>query len=92
MAKPADHYTLQMMGSLDETAVKNYIEAQSVDVGNFSYFEGRYQSKPWYVVVYGDYANRDEALAAIQKLPEALQKQRPWAKNFLSVQNDIRSR
>ncbi|NLW05970.1 MAG: AAA family ATPase [Pseudomonadaceae bacterium] len=92
MAKPADHYTLQMMGSLDETAVKNYIEAQGAEAANFSYFEGRYQNKPWYVVVYGDYTNRDEALAAVQKLPEALQKQRPWAKNFLSVQNDIRSR
>ncbi len=92
MAKPADHYTLQMMGSLDETSVKNYIQAQGANAVNFSYFESRYQGKPWYVVVYGDYTDRDQALAGIQNLPEALQKQPPWAKSFQSVQTDIRSR
>lgn len=91
MAKPADHYTLQMMGSQDEAAAKSYIQAQTAQA-NFSYFEGRYKDKPWYVVVYGDYTDRDQALAAIQNLPEALQKQRPWAKNFQSIQTDIRSR
>lgn len=91
MAKPANHYTLQMMGTQDEAAVKSYIQAQAAPA-NFSYFEGRYKDKPWYVVVYGDYADRDQALAAIQSLPEALQKQRPWAKSLQSIQTDIRSR
>ncbi|HKM16551.1 MAG TPA: AAA family ATPase [Marinospirillum sp.] len=91
MAKPANHYSLQMMGTQDEAAVKSYIQAQAAPA-NFSYFEGRYKDKPWYVVVYGDYTDRDQALAAIQSLPEALQKQRPWAKSFQSVQTDIRSR
>lgn len=91
MAKPANHYSLQMMGTQDEAAVKSYIQAQATPA-SFSYFEGRYKDKPWYVVVYGDYATRDQALAAIQSLPEALQKQRPWAKSFQSVQTDIRSR
>lgn len=91
MAKPANHYTLQMMGSLDEASVKSFIEAQTTNRSDFSYFEGRYKGQPWYVVVYGDYAGRDEALAAIQKLPKDLQKQRPWARSYQSVQEDIRS-
>lgn len=91
MAKPANHYTLQMMGSQDEAAAKSYIQAQTASA-NFSYFEGRYKDKPWYVVVYGDYTDRDQALAAIPSLPEALQKQRPWAKSLQSIQEDIRSR
>ena len=92
MAKPANHYTLQMMGSLDEASVKGFIESQTTNRADLSYFESRYKGKPWYVVVYGDYADRDKAQAAIQNLPSALQKQRPWAKNFQSVQSDIRSR
>jgi len=91
MTKPANHYTLQMMGSLDEAGVKSFIEAQTTNRSDFSYFEGRYKGQPWYVVVYGDYASRDEALAAIQKLPKSLQKQRPWARSYQSVQEDIRS-
>ncbi len=91
MAKPANHYTLQMMGSLDEASVKSFIEAQVTNRSDFSYFEGRYKGQPWYVVVYGDYASRDEALAGIQKLPKGLQKQRPWARSYQSVQEDIRS-
>lgn len=92
MAKPADHFTLQMMGSLDEASVKSFIQAQTTQAASYSYFESRYKGQPWYVVVYGDFSNRDNALAAIQNLPEALQKQRPWARNFQSVQTDLRSR
>lgn len=92
MAKPKEHFTLQMMGSLDEASVKSFIQAQTVNPSGFSYFEGRYKGQPWYVVVYGDYSDRDKALEAVQNLPESLRKQRPWARNFLSVQNDIRNR
>lgn len=91
MAKPPQHFTLQMMGSLDENSVRSFIQSQSRPA-DFSYFEGRYQGRPWYVVVYGDYANRDAALTAIQNLPEPLRNQRPWARTFQSVQNDISNR
>lgn len=91
MEKPPQHFTLQMMGSLDEASVRSFIQAQSRPA-DFSYFEGRYQGRPWYVVVYGDYANRDAALAAIQNLPASLRNQRPWARTFQSVQSDIANR
>lgn len=91
MNKPASHFTLQMMGSLDEASVRSFIQTQA-NSSDFAYFEGRYQGRPWYVVVYGDYNNREQALAAIQNLPAPLRNQRPWARTFQSVQSDIRSR
>lgn len=91
MDKPPQNYTLQMMGSLDESSVRGFIQAQSRPA-DFSYFEGRYQGRPWYVVVYGDYPNREAAIAATQNLPEALRNQRPWVRSFQSVQNDISNR
>lgn len=91
MEKPPQHFTLQMMGSLDESSVRSFIQSQSRPA-DFSYFEGRYQGRPWYVVVYGDYTNREAALTAIQNLPEPLRNQRPWARTFQSVQNDIANR
>lgn len=92
MQKPSSHYTLQMMGSLEEASVLSFIREQGAEAAKFSYFESRYQGKPWYVVVYGDYANRDAAVAASKNLPASLVQLRPWAKSFASVQQDIKQR
>ena len=92
MQKPAKHYTLQLMGSLDEASVVSFIQAQAEQTAQLSYFESRYRGQPWYVVVYGDYPNRDAAVEAISRLPESLRKQQPWARSFLSVHQDIQQR
>lgn len=92
MQKPAKHYTLQLMGSLDEASVVSFIQAQAEQAAQLSYFESRYRGQPWYVVVYGDYPNRDAAVEAISRLPESLRKQQPWARSFLSVHQDIQQR
>lgn len=90
MERNPNHFALQMMGSLEEASVRQFI--QQANQSGLVYFEGRYQGNPWFVVVYGDYANRDAAVAAIPNLPEALRNQRPWARSFASIQNDLRSR
>ncbi len=91
MERNPSRYTLQMMGSLEEASAINFIQQQRTPE-RFVYFEGRHQSRPWFVVVYGDYANREAALAAVSTLPEALRNQRPWARSFESVQNDLNNR
>lgn len=90
MARQPERYTLQMMGSLDEASVRQFI--QQANQAELLYFEGRHQGNPWFVVVYGDYADRDAAVAAIARLPEPLRNQRPWARSFISIQNDLRGR
>lgn len=91
MERNPQHYTLQMMGSLEENSVLAFIEQQE-DKRAFVYFEGRHQNRPWYVLTYGSYASREAALAAINQLPSSLRNQRPWARSFQSVQEDIRKR
>lgn len=91
MERNAGHYTLQMMGSLEESSVIEFIQAQS-NQSEFTYFESRYQGQPWYVVVHGDYPNRNAAVRGIESLPTPLRRMQPWARSFGSVQEDIRNR
>lgn len=88
---PAKSYTLQVMGSRSEEGARKFIQNQS-SAADFYYFATQYKAKPWYVVVYGQYSNRDAATSAIRELPAALQKVRPWARSLQSVQLDIKKK
>lgn len=85
----ANGYTLQMLGARKESSVISFIQARS-DKNNFYYFSTIYKEKPWYVVVYGQYQNRDKAVAAIRTLPTDLKQRKPWARSIKGVQDDIR--
>jgi len=88
---PASGYTLQMLGARSEESAKNFIRSQA-DSTNFYHFSTVYKGLPWHVVVYGRYANRDIANAAIRKLPASLRKVKPWARSVKGVQIDIRKK
>ncbi len=82
-------YTLQMLGARNEDSVMEFVGGQA-DPDAFYYFSTIYKGKPWYVVVYGEYPDRDAAVAGIARLPKVLQQRRPWARSVSGVQNDIR--
>lgn len=82
-------YTLQMLGARKESSVISFIQSRS-DKSNFYYFSTVYKEKPWYVVVHGQYQNRDAAVAAIRTLPNDLKQRKPWARSINGVQDDIR--
>lgn len=86
-------YTLQFFGSHTEKNVIGFIENQPRNIRkDFVYYETILNSKPWFVVVSGVYANRNEAVKAINKLPISLQKMEPWAHSFGGVQDDLKGR
>ena len=84
-----DNFTLQMLGSWSESNVQDFIRDNgSGDV--FSYFETRYQDRPWFVVVFGTYTNSAAAVDAISNLTPRLQNQQPWVRGLRGIQEDIR--
>ena len=89
MSWDAKNYTLQMLGARKQRSVVQFIESQK-NRDNFYYFSTIYKGKPWYVVVYGRYANRDKAIAATKSLPADIRKNNPWARSVQGVQDDIR--
>ncbi|WP_428035756.1 SPOR domain-containing protein [Amphritea sp.] len=91
MRWPASGYTLQMLGAGMKTSAEEFIRAQA-EPQKFYMFQTRYKDKPWYVVVYGQYKDRDAAHAASASLPSALAKLKPWARTIQGIQADIATR
>lgn len=88
---PVKSYTLQMLGARSEKSARDFIKANQ-SAGQLYHFSTVYKGKPWHVVVFGQYSNRDIANAAIRKLPESLRKVKPWARSIQGVQVDIRKK
>ena len=46
------------------------------------YVQTQHQGEPWFVVLEGDYPDRDSAREAISSLPDTIQELGPWARAF----------
>ena len=87
-SRDPEHFTLQLLGAHNYGAVKSFIE-NNKGVGELAQFSTSREGQRWYVIVYGDYANRDAAVQAIPNLPNSFQVLKPWVRSFASVQNDL---
>ncbi len=87
----ADAFLLQLMGAEDEQRARAFVKQYAGRLP-ITYYESRRQSKPWFVVVTGPYADKDQARAGIAVLPERVRRQQPWVRSVASVQEDIRRR
>ena len=77
--KPTSTVTIQLMGGNNDEQMKNQLEtlSQQVLLDEVYVFRTQVRGKPFMSVMYGSYANRDEALQAVQKLPRWLRTNRP---------------
>ncbi len=83
------NYTVQLLASHSEANMQDFIA--KLETQDFSgYFETRYQDKPWFVAVVGDFADREAASIAITGLPENLRSFNPWVRSVADIQADIR--
>jgi DamX protein len=87
---PSSHYTLQLMGGHDRVALKHFVEQHELQTETWVYSVS-YQGRPWYMLIYGNYASAIQAHAAIQQVPEVLRKMGPWIKSFLEVKKEIKN-
>lgn len=82
-------YTLQLLGTHNQDTVREFIRDQG-SLNAFSYFKSQHNGRDWYVVVYGEYRNRSEAIAAVENLSQGLRQLNPWARSVRGIQQDIR--
>jgi len=81
-------YTLQVIGAYDVETLRKFLVKYSLT--NIAFFKTTHRNKDWYVLLYGIYPNRREALLALEQLPATLrQSTQPWARSFASVQKLI---
>lgn len=89
--RPPNHYTIQLTGGSDPAKLQQLIQQHKLQ-GQATVLKSERDNKPWYLLVYGDYANRNAAQQAVQKLDPALQNSRPWLREISSIQEELRTR
>ncbi|MCB5162304.1 SPOR domain-containing protein [Marinomonas algarum] len=89
LSQSPTRYTLQLLGTYNQKTVSDFIRDQgSIDA--FGYFTSKHNGRDWFVVVYGTYRNRSEAIAASENLPRDIRALNPWARSARGIQEDIR--
>ena len=86
-----EKYTLQMLGAREEASVQKHL-ARYPSLKEIAYHRTRHKDKDWYVVVYGQFASKEQAKIELTKLPASLQASKPWARPIANVQEEIRKR
>lgn len=90
LAEPRSRYTLQLFASFNGEAVHNF-RARHVGT-DMRVFRTMREELPWFVAVAGSYRNREEAKAAMARLPLDLQALKPWARSLQGIQDELRRR
>ena len=83
------HYTLQIVAAQNRDMLKSYIKNADIKTEH-AHFAKQVKDKTWYVLVVGDYASRDQAVAAIDHLPRELTKNKPWPIPFSEPQKHLK--
>ncbi|HEB97364.1 MAG TPA: hypothetical protein ENI96_13160 [Sedimenticola thiotaurini] len=91
LQRTPSRYALQLVGVQDEDSARSFIRRHHLS-GPVAYFRTTRNGRPWYAVVYGDFASRADAVAARTRLPGRLARSGAWPRTFASVQQAIRNR
>ena len=70
-------YTIQVVATKDRKQLQALTKKESL-TSEYAYFSKPVKGDTYYVLVIGDYKNREEAISAVNKLPASLRKNKPW--------------
>lgn len=73
--------TLQLVGSSDKNAVLRYMQEHGI-TRDAAYYSTIRDGQLWYVVIYGNFADRNAAQTALLALPPSLGAASPWIRQF----------
>ena len=82
-AQPGEHYTLQLLGTYQANLFASYLQKHQLH-DDAAWFTTRRDGKPWYTLIYGNYADKQAALQAANNLQKGVNK--PWLRAFASIQ------
>jgi len=84
----SSNYTLQLSSSSNYDNLNAW--AKKSNLKNYVVYQTTRNGQPWYVLVSGVYASKDEAKRAVSTLPADVQAKNPWAKPIRQVQSDLK--
>ena len=84
-----NHYTLQILAAQNLDTLKSFIKNMDINEQH-AYFQKQVNGKTWNVLVVGNYATRQDALAAVDTLPKQLTANKPWPIPFSEPQKHLK--
>ncbi|HHE4934341.1 TPA: cell division protein DamX [Enterobacter hormaechei] len=84
----SSNYTLQLSSSSNYDNLNAW--AKKSNLKNYVVYQTTRNGQPWYVLVSGVYASKDEAKRTVSTLPADVQAKNPWAKPIHQVQADLK--
>jgi DamX protein len=82
------NYTLQLSSSSNYDNLNSWAKKENIQ--KYVVYQTTRNGQPWYVLVSGVYATKDEAKRAVTALPADVQAKNPWAKPLHQVQSDLK--
>ncbi|WP_237468011.1 SPOR domain-containing protein [Vibrio stylophorae] len=83
--KPQANYTLQVMAVSHKKNYQSFVQSlpkhEAIWIN-----EKSVDGIPWYAILYGEFATRDEAKAALNALPASVRKLGPFIRSFESIE------
>lgn len=86
MPMQAKGFSLQIMGSHQESAIKKLVTKAGLG-DKAKIFHTHFQGQDWYVLTYGQYASPRQAQAAVASLPKMVRDLKPWPRKIADLQN-----
>lgn len=86
-SRPSGHYVIQLAGTRDQSSLARLVNNNVSTLGKqpLSVASTQRDGQTWHHLMYGDFATRSEAQAALARLPSTLQQAKPWVRQIGSV-------
>jgi len=84
----ADHYTIQLISSVDRDTLVRFINRYKL-ADQVAYYHKKVDGKTWHALVYGVYPSTASARKAIAELSAKLQRNKPWVQKLGTIQQAI---
>lgn len=88
LAIDPNNYTVQLLGLREEQGILAMLKGLPSDE-KYRYFRTEYQDGPWYVLVYGDFSDRQQAVNAAAALPKKLRPKSAWIRRVSGIQKGL---
>ncbi len=89
LLQPDSNYVIQLIGLSNEQSVKLFISDNNISEAR--YYRSYLNSKPWFIIVTGNFDTIKDASVARSQLPESLLDNGPWMKQLKAIKNEIQS-
>lgn len=89
LSRDPQHFTLQLIAGERLDTLRKFIQQHKLKQ-HLAFYHTQRKGKPWYALVYGEHANKQQAIDARSRLPHALRKQKPWIRRFGDIQQALK--